>query len=212
MEAKNTGQKAVASARRTQILEAAARVFAEKGFHPSTVRDVARAARVADGTIYNYFENKSALLLGLLGLMTERARGQVDPATLAGADLRGLTRLYLSGPLEAMSANNAELFRVIVSEVVVNPEVREGFYAQLLGPMLQAGEAAFTHALSRPGQPADASQVALQVRALSGLILGLILQRVMGDELLAAHWEKLPDLLADLLVNGMARPEGSEQP
>lgn len=211
METKSPVQEAVASARRTQILEAAARVFAEKGFHPSTVRDVAKAAGVADGTIYNYFENKSALLLGLLGLMTERARGQVDPATLAGADLRGLTRLYLSGPLEALSADNAELFRVIVSEVVVNLEVRERFYAQLLGPMLKAGEEMFSRVMSRPEQPADASQVALQVRALSGLILGLILQRVMGDELLASRWDELPDLLADLLANGMSRHERSEK-
>ena len=205
MKAKRTVQEAVASTRRTQILEAAARVFAEKGFHPSTVRDVAKAAGVADGTIYNYFENKAALLLGLLGLMTERAQGQVNPATLAGADLRGLTRLYLSGPLEALSADHSELFRVIVSEVMVNPEMRERFYAQLLGPMLKAGEGMFSRALSGPGQLADPVRTALQVRALSGLILGLILQRVMGDELLASHWDELPDQLADLLVNGMAR-------
>ena len=207
MEAKDTVQEAIASARRTQILEAAGRVFAEKGFHPSTVRDVAKAAGVADGTIYNYFENKSALLLGLLELMTERAQGQVDPGTLAGADLRGLLRLYLAEPLRVLSADNSELFRVIVSEVVVNPEVRERFYAQLLGPMLDTGEGMFSRALRGPGQPANPLRVTLQVRALSGLILGLTLQRVMGDELLAAHWDELPDLLADLLANGMARKE-----
>ena len=52
--------------RRTQILEAATRVFAEKGYHRATTKDVARAAGMAEGTIYLYFENKSELLIALM--------------------------------------------------------------------------------------------------------------------------------------------------
>ncbi|NJM77475.1 MAG: helix-turn-helix transcriptional regulator [Acaryochloridaceae cyanobacterium RU_4_10] len=64
-------QEQLIVARRNQILDAAAKVFAEKGFHPATIRDVAREASIADGTIYNYFKNKSALLLGILERMRE---------------------------------------------------------------------------------------------------------------------------------------------
>ena len=46
--------------RRTLILEAAARLFAEKGFHRTTTRDIAEAADVSEGTLYNYFENKES--------------------------------------------------------------------------------------------------------------------------------------------------------
>ena len=198
---KDAVQEQLISARRRQILDAAASVFAEKGFHTTTIRDVARAAGVADGTIYNYFQNKSALLLGLFDLMTERARGQIDPAALLEADLRGLVRLFLSGPLKALSEGNAELFRVIVSEVMVNPEVRERFRAQLLAPMLSVGEQVFRRALSGPGSPPD--RTPLVVRAMSGLILGLLMQRLMGDETVQARWDELPDLLADLLVGGL---------
>ena len=45
------------------ILEAAIRVFAEKGFHAARISDVANEAGVADGTIYLYFKNKDDLLL-----------------------------------------------------------------------------------------------------------------------------------------------------
>ena len=45
------------------ILEAAIRVFAEKGFHAARISDVAKEAGVADGTIYLYFKNKDDLLL-----------------------------------------------------------------------------------------------------------------------------------------------------
>ena len=45
-------------ARRTQILMGAAQVFAKKGFHKATTKEIAQAAGVAEGTIYNYFKNK----------------------------------------------------------------------------------------------------------------------------------------------------------
>ncbi len=54
-------QAQLIAARRNQILDAAAKVFAEKGFHPTTIKDIAAEAGIAHGTIYNYFENKTAL-------------------------------------------------------------------------------------------------------------------------------------------------------
>ena len=49
--------------RRTQILEAAAAVFAEKGFHKATTKEIARVAGISEGTIYNYFAQKRDLHL-----------------------------------------------------------------------------------------------------------------------------------------------------
>ena len=48
-----------------RILEAAVTVFAQSGFHESTISQIARAAGVADGTIYLYFKNKDDLLISL---------------------------------------------------------------------------------------------------------------------------------------------------
>ncbi|MBU0732750.1 MAG: TetR family transcriptional regulator [Proteobacteria bacterium] len=48
-----------------RIIEAATRVFAKKGFYQSKISEIARAAQVADGTIYIYFENKDDILISL---------------------------------------------------------------------------------------------------------------------------------------------------
>lgn len=53
------------SDKRELILQAAVRVFAQKGFYNSKVTDVAKSAGVADGTIYLYFKNKDDLLIRL---------------------------------------------------------------------------------------------------------------------------------------------------
>ncbi|MBI2393113.1 MAG: TetR/AcrR family transcriptional regulator [Deltaproteobacteria bacterium] len=51
--------------KRERILRAATRVFARKGFYATKVSEVAKAAGVADGTIYLYFKNKDDLLVSL---------------------------------------------------------------------------------------------------------------------------------------------------
>jgi TetR/AcrR family fatty acid metabolism transcriptional regulator len=87
--------------KRTEILQAAIRVFARSGFFNSRVSDVAEQAGVADGTIYLYFRNKDDLLISLF----DRIMGEfVDRATtaLSGVQdpvdkLRRLAALHLEG-------------------------------------------------------------------------------------------------------------------
>jgi AcrR family transcriptional regulator len=50
------------AATRRQILAAAERLFQEKGFDEATTRDIARAAGIASGTLFNYFATKEAVL------------------------------------------------------------------------------------------------------------------------------------------------------
>jgi len=48
--------------KRRQILDAALRVFADRGYHGTAVPDVAKAAKVATGTLYHYFDHKEQLV------------------------------------------------------------------------------------------------------------------------------------------------------
>lgn len=49
----------------SRILEAAERVFAKKGFNKAKMTEIAKQAGVADGTVYEYFENKDILLFSI---------------------------------------------------------------------------------------------------------------------------------------------------
>src|SRR5437016_12061887 len=52
--------------RREQIIEAAMRVFAQKGFTRATNKDIAREAGITPGLIYHYFESKEAVLKAII--------------------------------------------------------------------------------------------------------------------------------------------------
>lgn len=58
--------------KRKRIEKAAIEVMAKQGYDRTTVSQIARAAGVADGTIYLYFENKDDLLLKTIDEITER--------------------------------------------------------------------------------------------------------------------------------------------
>src|SRR4030066_503210 len=65
-----------------KIIQAAAKVFAEKGFDNSRVSEKAKEANVADGTIYLYFKNKDDILISLFeeefGQIVENTRKELE--------------------------------------------------------------------------------------------------------------------------------------
>jgi TetR/AcrR family fatty acid metabolism transcriptional regulator len=194
-------QERLVNTRRNQILDAATRVFAAKGFHPTTIRDVAREAGLADGTIYIYFENKPALLLGIMDRMMTSARQNVDPSQLAGMNPQQFIRTFIQHPLTVFEASNFELFKVVVSEILVNQDMRERYYQQLLAPTISMGAQFFRQWAGHHGM--DPIHTKLLMHAVSSIVIGLIVQRIMGDTTLEAEWDQLPEYLSDLLSHGI---------
>jgi TetR/AcrR family fatty acid metabolism transcriptional regulator len=195
-------QQQLIIARKNQILDAAARVFASKGFHAATIKDVARDAGIADGTIYNYFDNKLALLFAIFERMRETMQPAVPFTQVRPDDVRGTIRAFVSLPL-LMHNDNFELFRVVMSEMMVNDELRTQYAQQILAPTLSVAEMAFQH-WSEQGL-IQTAHARLKVRALSGMMMGLILQYIMGDDLLHEQWDTLPDILTDFIMQGIGR-------
>lgn len=198
---KEAKQKQLSHTRRNQILDAATKVFAEKGFHPTTIKDIAREAGLADGTIYIYFENKPALLLGIMDRLTTAALQDVDTTSLAGMDLHEFIRTYIQHPLTVFESSNFELFKVVVSEILVNQEMRERYYQQIFAPTINLGEQFFRQWAAH--HDLDPIHAKLLMHAISSMIMGLIVQRIMGDTTLEAEWEHLPAYLSDVLLHGI---------
>lgn len=194
-------QAQLTATKQQHILDAAARVFAEKGFHAASIKDIAAAAGVAHGSVYTYFENKEALLLGLFDLMTARTRAEVTPLILAEGDPHAFLRAALVHPLAALTSGQAELFRVIISEALVNRVFAGRVRSQLLDPMiLGASEILGRTVFANLPAPPD---MELRVRAMTSLLLGVIVQRVLYDDVLEARWDDVPDLLAGVLMDGL---------
>lgn len=106
------------TARREAILAAAQTVFAKKGFDGATIADIARAAGVASGTVYLYYESKIDLFAALNARLLEVVNGAMLDATVP-ADVRGATRARIHAVFTAASKHR-DLLRL----VFLNPDPR----------------------------------------------------------------------------------------
>lgn len=85
---------------RREILEAAERVFAQKGFHAATVEEIAQEAEFAVGTLYNFFKNKEDLHLQVLDRHVQDYMAEIEDQVLdepeAEKAIAALIRLRLN--------------------------------------------------------------------------------------------------------------------
>ncbi|MFL5928889.1 MAG: TetR/AcrR family transcriptional regulator [Gaiellaceae bacterium] len=108
--------------RRRELLNAAVRVFARKGFHASRVGDIAEEASVAHGLLYHYFRSKDEVLETIFReawerLATETHRIESSDVPLR-EQLRRFARVYLGSWLMT-----PELIAVLVREIARSPAV-----------------------------------------------------------------------------------------
>ena len=68
----------IRSIRRRQILEAAERLAAQKGWTETTIADICQAANVSTGVVTRHFESKDEIMLAALGDVLEQFRAQLE--------------------------------------------------------------------------------------------------------------------------------------
>jgi AcrR family transcriptional regulator len=134
---------------RKRILDAAVELFRIRGFDAATTRDLAVAAGVATGTVFNYFPNKESIVAALADEALAKARAGFSPAAdseleedlfaLVAAELRHLKPLRkfipalletslspLSGPNVADNSSASETLRSEHLEIVANLGQKHG--------------------------------------------------------------------------------------
>jgi TetR/AcrR family transcriptional regulator, fatty acid metabolism regulator protein len=119
------GERAIgAEEKRRQILDAAVRVFARKGFHASRVGDIAEQAGVAHGLLYHYFASKDEVLETIFrenwSVLVERIQAVEKTGEPAREQLRHVAAILLRTWL-----HEPDVVRVVVREIGRSTEVQE---------------------------------------------------------------------------------------
>ena len=188
-------------ARRNQILDAAAAVFAEKGFHRATTKEIARAAGVSEGTIYNYFASKADLLIGIMTRLAELEHLDEELADALQSDVRDFFIAVFRQRMGLVRQKD-ETIQAIMPEIMVNPALRERFYQQFVQPTTMLFEQYIQTRVElghiRP------LNVPLAVRAVQGMFVGLLVLRILGDEQLLSGWDELPEVVVTLIFDGLS--------
>ena len=176
-------QRSPSPDKRDRILQAAVRVFADKGFYTARVADVAREAGVADGTIYLYFKSKELLLQGLFEESMDRIllmlKGIVSESSSAAERLLRFFERYaqfteeepaLAEVLTVQLRESGKLMKQIASQ-------KFGEFLQLLVRLIEEGQRSGVFRADAPARTV--------ARAMFGALDELSLSWVMSD----ARWK-----------------------
>jgi TetR/AcrR family fatty acid metabolism transcriptional regulator len=110
--------------KRRQLLDAAVRVFARKGFYASRVGDIAEEAGVAHGLLYHYFKSKDQVLEAVFhenwSLLVARIESVEETDEPAADQLRHISAIVLRTWLHL-----PDVVRVVIQEFGRSPELGE---------------------------------------------------------------------------------------
>jgi len=208
MENGNDFKKQMTEARRTQILLGAAQAFAEKGFHKATTREIAKAAGVSEGTIYNYFDTKRDLLVALIDLLATQSFKNLimnDPPD----DPEALLTILFQDRYQ-LAQDRGQLIVPVIAEVFTDVELRELLYQQVVIPMTRHMER-YIQAHIDSGQFRQIDPVIVTRALMGALMLNIVLKLTHLDTRYeAVSEEALIEQLISLVLNGLLVKSTSE--
>jgi TetR/AcrR family transcriptional regulator, fatty acid metabolism regulator protein len=164
--------------KRERILRAAIRVFARKGFYSTRVSEIAKAAGVADGTIYLYFKNKDDVLISIfqdrISKLLEALSTAIAEQTSFEAKLRACVDLQL-GLLDG----SRELAEVVTVNLRQSSRLLKQYGAPLFGRYLETISGVFEEGQTQGIVREDLSPRVL-ARALWGALDAIALGWALG--------------------------------
>jgi len=95
--------------RREELLAIAARLFAEKGFRNTTVRDIADAAGILSGSLYHHFDSKESMVDDILSTFQDELFGQYDAIIASDADPRSKLEQAVLVSFDAIDRHHDEV-------------------------------------------------------------------------------------------------------
>ena len=126
-----TARRALVEERKTQILAAAAKVFAAKGYERATIAEIAKEAGIAEGSIYNYFKNKGDLLISLPRQAIQPPIQFISAMTAPSSPEEMLTNMVRT--MLATLKKNSHIFRILLSALPsMTKQMKEQYLQQVI--------------------------------------------------------------------------------
>jgi AcrR family transcriptional regulator len=192
--------------RRTQILAAALDVFAERGFHGTRTRELARRAGVSEALVFSHFPTKEALIRAIIDQVGFPRRIRELEADLGRMPPRDAL-LALAENVLTNLRDEPGIFRVVFFGILETPELAGSFYRDFLSRILALETRLFAKAFAaRRGRArAVAVDPAIVARSFHG---SLLFYNLAGAVVRIEPLPRDPKALARSIVN-VYLPEGT---
>jgi AcrR family transcriptional regulator len=178
--------------RRGQLLDAAAKLFCERGFHATSMRDIAKAVDMLSGSIYYHFDSKEAMLLAVYAEGARRIGQLVDRAIERETDPWKRLEAASAAHLHAMSVSHRDYAQVMIRTL---PQEADGIGGQLR-EIRHHYEAKFRKLIEALPLPSDVDRHYLRLMLIGALNWSHVWYKCDGDR---------PEVVARAFIRALRR-------
>ena len=187
----------------TEILDAARRIFANKGFSATTVDDIAESANVAKGTIYLYYKSKRDIYFAALKQGIEAVNSETQRRLEQSVTIQEKLRAFISTRVRYFE-ENGDFFKIYHSEfsnILIHPAHLDEDFRDLYLQQAKVLEV-ILRAAAKQGQIriVPIKRLTLMVYDMTR---ALIVQRLLGGTKFTVDEDV--DFLFDLMWRGMGK-------
>jgi AcrR family transcriptional regulator len=176
-EIQGTGRTPRPDNRRVQLLDAAARLFCQRGFHATSMRDIAKSADMLSGSIYYHFDSKQEMLLAVYAEGARRIGELVDAAVARESDPWKRLEAASAAHLNALSIIHRDYAQVMIRTL---PQEGDGIWAQLRD-IRRAYEARFRELIDALPLPPEVDRHYLRLMLIGALNWSHVWYKPGGD-------------------------------
>ncbi|MBW9171618.1 TetR/AcrR family transcriptional regulator [Clostridium estertheticum] len=203
------------SKRQWDILDAATKIFSEKGFEGGRTSDIAKEANISEGTIFRYFKTKKDLLVGLLmplivkffrPLMFKSMEKIMD--NKKDESINVVLKNMMMDRM-ALIKRNGPLVKTVMIESFYHPELLEPLQKEIAPKLMPIVDNFFKSNIEK-GNLREI-EPRLMTRSLISLLAGYsILSNLLPEVFTTDGDEKDIEKIVDILINGIGVKRSEE--
>jgi len=190
------------------ILEAAIKVFSEKGFKGATTKEIAQAAGIAEGTIFRHFSSKAAILYFIVDYYIPRLGVDSLAQTLSecqGMDRQSALRYLIQNRFDIL-LRGKELLRIILTEIQYDASLREIYLERVYRPILHILSTFFQSGMEK-GDYRSANPQLIGNLLISYIVFFIGNQYYLDN---VPDYQFNADAVTDILLNGIKGSDRNE--
>jgi AcrR family transcriptional regulator len=192
---------------RADIIDAAFAEFAERGYHATTIGDIAKRLGISSGSFYNYFKNKRDIvdhvLDMLMGQMLAALQAENAPEAAQDAEQYAAQALRIAGAVDAIFDADRRVPQILLFEATsIDPELTARVM-ELFDIAGHFGVAYLTNGVERGFLRPDLN-IPATADAITGMILAVAI-RSLRSNLAATERRTLREAVVATMLQGIMR-------
>lgn len=201
--------KAYLDARRNEIIEAACRCVAEKGFHKTTMQDIYEATNLSPGAVYNYFHSKKEIVTAAAEQGQRQTTDAIKSfATESNNALGNVVHMFLSTIKDDDTLRSASANLELFAEAGRNHQIAEPVGKNMDAILTQIME--MVKHKQKDGVFSNLLDPLAVARVLIALYYGLVIQRVLDLSMDVDAYISVCDAIIEGSFYGEGRKENTQ--